>query len=154
MTERFLLVATRFLAAVTPVLAIGNHKHDSHHGTNADVDVDTLVDSQVLTDPYAYDFPRLNTNGADLFPMRPCKGHQLLEASIDEIQDLLSAGELTSVDLVHCYLERIYQTDSYLKSVMISPFSISRVHTQNFQSNPPSQPRRPPHRQIPRQRTR
>ncbi|KAL2797001.1 amidase signature domain-containing protein [Aspergillus keveii] len=118
MTQRFLLVATRFLAAVTPVLAIGNHKHDSHHDTNADVDVDTLVDSQVLTDPYAYDFPRLNTNGADLFPMRPCKGHQLLEASIDDLQDLLSAGELTSVDLLQCYLERIYQTDSYLNAIL------------------------------------
>jgi amidase len=111
MTRRFLLVATRFLAAVTPLLATG--KHNSHHDTDADFD--TLVASQILTDPYAYDFPLLNTNGADLFPMRPCRGHQLLEASIDDLQDLLSAGELTSVDLLQCYLERIYQTDSYLK---------------------------------------
>jgi amidase len=120
MTRRFLLGATGFLAAVTPLLATDNHSHNhnSHH------DVDTLVMSQVLTDPYAYDFPRLDTNGADLFPMRPCKGHRLLEASIDDLQELLSAGELTSVDLLQCYLERIYQTDSYLKYVTLPRLGI------------------------------
>ncbi|CEL00494.1 Putative Amidase family protein [Aspergillus calidoustus] len=116
MPRRFLLGVTGFLPAVTPLLATGNHNHNTHH--DVDIGVDALVMSQVLTDPYAYDFPRLNTDGADLFPMRPCKGHQLLEASIDDLQELLSAGELTSVDLLQCYLERIYQTDSYLNAIL------------------------------------
>jgi amidase len=133
MPRRFLFGATGFLAAVTPLLATDNHSHnhDSHH--DVDVGIDALVMSQVLTDPYAYDFPRLNTDGADLFPMRPCKGHQLLEASIDDLQELLSAGELTSVDLLQCYLERIYQTDSYLKYVTLPHLGIdiqTRCSTQ------------------------
>ncbi|KAL4878041.1 amidase signature domain-containing protein [Aspergillus karnatakaensis] len=114
MTRYFLFGATAFLTAAIRVLA-------SNTGND-----DTLVMSQLLTEPYAYDFPPVNTNGADLFPMRPCKGHQLLEASIDDLQELLSAGKLTSVDLLQCYSERIYQTDSYLKAVLqLNPDAIT-----------------------------
>lgn len=119
MTRGFLARATALLAAVTPLVASDN--------SSSNQDVDALVMSQVLTDPYAYDFPHVDANGADLFPMRPCKGHQLLEASIDDLQQLLSAGKLTTVDLLQCYLERIYQTDSYLKYVPATPFSVSRL---------------------------
>lgn len=76
---------------------------------------DRLVAAQVLSDPYAYDFPRLGATGASLFPMRLCNGFKLEEASIDDIQEQLAGGNLTSVELLQCYLERIYQTDSYLK---------------------------------------
>lgn len=54
-------------------------------------------------------------NGSALFPMRPCRGHQLEEASIDELQALMASGSLSSVDLVSCYLDTVYQTSSYLK---------------------------------------
>lgn len=77
--------------------------------------VDTLVASQILTDPYAYDFPRLGAPGASLFPMRPCHGFKLEEATVDEIQAQLSNGTFTSVQLLGCYLDRIYQTQPYLK---------------------------------------
>lgn len=59
-----------------------------------------------------------HNNGSALFPMRPCRGHQLEEASIDELQALMESGSLSSVDLVSCYLDRVYQTSSYLKCVM------------------------------------
>ena len=78
-------------------------------------DHDGLVAAQIVTDPYEYDFPALGANGASLFPMRLCNGFKLEEASIDAIQEQLEAGSLTSVDLLQCYLERIYQTQSYLK---------------------------------------
>ncbi|KAL2842381.1 amidase signature domain-containing protein [Aspergillus pseudoustus] len=110
MGRHFIVGMTAFLAAVTPLLATGN--------SNDNYDVDSLVMSQVLADPNAYDFPPVNSNGADLFPMRPCKGFQLWEASIDDLQELLSTSKLTSVDLLQCYLERIYQTDSYLKAII------------------------------------
>lgn len=119
MTRGFLAGATAFLAAVTPLVATEN--------SNGNQEIDALVMSQVLTDPYTYDFPPVDANGADLFPMRPCKGHQLLEASIDDLQQLLSAGKLTTVDLLQCYLERIYQTDSYLKYDPATPFSSIEV---------------------------
>lgn len=76
---------------------------------------DSLVASQIVTNPYEYDFPPLGVNGASLFPMRLCNGFKLEEASIDAIQEQLGAGNLTSVDLLQCYLERIYQTQPYLK---------------------------------------
>ncbi|KAL5336555.1 alpha-glucosidase [Aspergillus crustosus] len=110
MSRHFLVGAIAFLAAVIPLLASDNNtSHD---------DVDPLVMSQVLMNPYDYDFPPLETNGAGLYPMRPCKGQQLLEASIDDLQVLLSAGKLTSMDLLQCYIDRIYQTDSYLRAIL------------------------------------
>lgn len=80
---------------------------------------DPLVASQILTDPYAYDFPRLGAPGASLFAMRPCQGFQLEEASVDDLQRLMSNGSLTSVQLLDCYLDRIYQTQPWLKWVLL-----------------------------------
>lgn len=86
-------------------------------GTLATVehDEDLLVTSQVLTDPYAYDFPRLGALGSSLFPMRQCHGFKLEEATVDEIQEQLRNGVFTSVQLLECYLDRISQTQPYLK---------------------------------------
>jgi amidase len=78
-------------------------------------EVDSLVASQILTDPYAYDFPRLGANGSSLFPMRHCHGFKLEEASVDDLQERLSNGTFTSVQLLECYLNRIAQTQPYLK---------------------------------------
>lgn len=78
-------------------------------------DVDPLVASQILTDPYAWDFPRLGAPGTSLFPMRLCHGFKLEEASVDDLQKRMSNGSLTSVQLLDCYLDRIYQTQPYLK---------------------------------------
>lgn len=78
-------------------------------------EVDSLVASQTLTDPYAFDFPRLGAPGASLFPMRRCHGFKLEEASIDGIQNHLSNGTFTTVQLLECYLDRIFQTQPYLK---------------------------------------
>jgi amidase len=77
--------------------------------------VDTLVESQVLTDPYAYDFPRLGAEGASLFAMRKCHGFTLEEASVDQIQAQLKNGTFTTVQLLECYMDRVYQTQPYLK---------------------------------------
>lgn len=54
-------------------------------------------------------------NGSVLFPMFPCHGVQLEEASIDHLQALMASGTLSSVDLLHCYMERVFQTTNYLK---------------------------------------
>lgn len=76
---------------------------------------DTLVTQQIDNQPYPYDFPRIGTNGPDLFPMRPCNGFRLEEATIDEIQAELNSGNLTAAQLLQCYYERIYQVQPYLK---------------------------------------
>ena len=77
-----------------------------------------LVESQTLESPYPYDFPVLqNGSLADSgqFPMPLCNGFKLEEATIDQLQQELSSGRLTSVQLVLCYLQRIYQTDEYIR---------------------------------------
>ncbi|KAK2624963.1 hypothetical protein QTJ16_005332 [Diplocarpon rosae] len=79
------------------------------------------VDSQILASPYPYEFPSFQT-GSDAssgqFPMPTCHGFQLEEATIDQMNSVLSRGELTSVQIVTCYLQRIRQTDGYISSVM------------------------------------
>lgn len=100
------------LALAGSAIATGRGR-ESEHGHEQEVD--GLVASQILTDPYAYDFPRLGAPGASLFPMRLCHGFKLEEASVDEIQAQLSNGSLTSVQLLECYMDRIYQTQPYLK---------------------------------------
>lgn len=81
---------------------------------------DSLVESQILTNPYQYDFPRLGASGAKQFPMRRCHGFKLEEATVDQIQERLENGTFTSVELLECYLDRVHQTQPYLKYATIS----------------------------------
>ncbi|KAL4955795.1 amidase signature domain-containing protein [Aspergillus filifer] len=53
----------------------------------------------------------------DPFPMPPCKGIIIEDASIVTLQQWMIDGNLTSQDLVECYLDRIEQTDKYLHSI-------------------------------------
>ena len=77
-----------------------------------------LVESQDLSSPFPYEFPFLG-NASELdaarFPMPQCNGVTLEEATIDQLQDSMSSGQLTSVQIVMCYLQRIYQVDPYIK---------------------------------------
>jgi amidase len=72
--------------------------------------------TQTLDTPFPYNFP--NQNDAEtpaLFSMPPCNGITLEEATIDQLQDYMSQGLLTSVQLALCYLQRHWQTDDYIK---------------------------------------
>lgn len=61
-------------------------------------------------------FPLEQNEGLpDLFPMASCGSFQLEEATIDQMQQAMSTGELTSFQLTLCYISRIYQTQSYTK---------------------------------------
>lgn len=54
--------------------------------------------------------------GSDnLFPMPPCGSFQLEEATIDQMQEAMTNGTLTSVQLVMCYMMRMYQTDEFVR---------------------------------------
>lgn len=79
------------------------------------------VESQILNSPYPYEFPVLQDGAladSGQFPMPQCHGFTLEEATIDQLQEALSKGQLTSVDLALCYLQRIYQTDAYIRAIM------------------------------------
>lgn len=79
---------------------------------------DLSVADQNLEFPYPYYFPLLQ-NGSDAdsgqFPMPLCKGFKLEEATIDQLQTAMQHGQLTSVDIIHCYMKRIDQTDQFLR---------------------------------------
>ncbi|KAL2889099.1 putative amidase [Ceratocystis lukuohia] len=58
--------------------------------------------------------------------MLPCGEFFLEEATIDQMQEGLSNGTLTSVQLSNCYMLRIHQTQNYINSVMqINPDAIN-----------------------------
>ena len=88
-----------------------------------------------LDSPYpaedSYYFPRagshawVNPNGTQApkscggsrspFPMPDCHGLTLEEATIDEVQEWMASGLLTSRQLTLCYLGRILQLNEYVK---------------------------------------
>lgn len=74
--------------------------------------------AQDLASPFPYEFPYLG-NGSDIdasrFPMPQCNSITIDEATVDQLQDFMTSGKLTSVQLALCYLQRIYQTDPYIK---------------------------------------
>ena len=72
-----------------------------------------LAAEQTLEAPFPYQFPE--EGRAELFPMPKCNGVTLEEATIDQVQDAMNAGLLTTSQIVLCYVQRIYQTDMYLE---------------------------------------
>ncbi|KAF2159131.1 hypothetical protein M409DRAFT_61084 [Zasmidium cellare ATCC 36951] len=103
-----------------------------------------FVDSQVLTNPFPYYYPQENATAAQLFAMPACKGVVIEDATLDELQQYLSNGTLTSVDLVHCYQQRSFQTGEYINSVLeMNPDALSIAATldeyrkQGFNSTSP-----------------
>ena len=91
------------------------------------------VDKSPTAGPDFY-FPLAkNANSPNLFPMPDCNGIELEEATIDQLQDAMSQGKLTAVQLAICYLERVYQVDKYIKyilSIMLSVNSRAQSNTR------------------------
>ncbi|CEP59988.1 uncharacterized protein LALA0_S01e00474g [Lachancea lanzarotensis] len=63
-----------------------------------------------------FTYPQTET--AELFPMETCQGITLEGATIDQLQDYLGKGVLTSQDIVRCYFNRYLQVDGYVNSIM------------------------------------
>ena len=96
-----------------PSLSEGNH--------STTVNATHLVESQDLSSPFPYEFPFLgNVSELDAarFPMPQCTGLTLEEATIDQLQDFMRSGQLSSAQIAMCYLQRIYQVDPYIKYVV------------------------------------
>lgn len=73
----------------------------------------SIASAQLLANPFPYEFPDLLANSR--FPMSSCHGVALEEATIDQLQDYMRQGILSSVKIVECYLRRKLQVDQYLK---------------------------------------
>lgn len=92
--------------------ALGSSAHRHLYNTTQ------IVETQTLDPPYPYEFPVLQDGvNADVgqFPIPQCHGFTLEEATIDQMQEALSKGTLTSVQIVLCYIQRIYQIDEYIR---------------------------------------
>nr|POE93030.1 putative amidase [Quercus suber] len=75
--------------------------------------------SQILTNPFPFDFPDENATGtSQLFPVASCHGVDIREATIDQLQQYLSEERLSSVQLIGCYLQRYWQTNDYINSIL------------------------------------
>lgn len=100
---------------VSPIAAfhilphISNETVSNLHNNSVDLAV-----TQVLEVPFPFEFPN-KRNETDLFPMPKCNGFRLEEATIDQLQDAMNTGLLTTSQIVICYMQRIYQTDMYLE---------------------------------------
>ncbi|KAK5313573.1 hypothetical protein LTR70_007557 [Exophiala xenobiotica] len=72
-------------------------------------------------------FPLLQNAGTpELFAMPMCGAFKLEEATIDDMQNAMSNGTLTSVQLCLCYLQRTFQTQNYINSVLeLNPEALS-----------------------------
>ena len=79
---------------------------------------DNLASSQVLNNPFPYQFPENGSDGAQLFPVEKCFGINFEEISIDKLQELQQDGKLNSQKIATCYLKRIYQVEDYVNAVM------------------------------------
>lgn len=79
----------------------------------------TSPNDQLLEEPYISDFPNGDlADTAGLFPMPPCHNITLEEATIDQLQQYLNSGQLTSLQLAVCYIQRMWQTDDYINPVL------------------------------------
>ncbi len=56
-----------------------------------------------------------NADTTALFPMPSCGHFNLEEATIDQMQQAMSEGTLSSQQLVLCYMQRTYQTEEYIQ---------------------------------------
>ena len=78
------------------------------------INASDLVSSQDLESPLPYYFPD-QKNVDDLFPMPDCNGVILEETTVDALQDAMSKGHLTSTQIAMCYMQRVHQTNGYIK---------------------------------------
>ena len=111
LNSSFYLCLLFFAASIRGLSIIANK---SSPGLTASYNASNSILSETLTSPFPYEFPELQTS-QNLFPMPPCNGVILEEATIDELQRAMAIGQLTSTKISMCYLQRIYQTDDYIK---------------------------------------
>ncbi|TDZ34411.1 putative amidase [Colletotrichum spinosum] len=64
-------------------------------------------------------FPLLeDADTTNIFPMPACGSFDLHEATIDQMQAAMEAGTLSSQQLVGCYIQRTYQTQEFIHSLL------------------------------------
>ena len=107
-----------FQVLISGLIGVTLAGKDCHGAPNPSFNASQVVENQELESPYPYEFPVLQNGSLEdsgRFPTPLCHDFKLEEATIDQLQQALSNGTLTSVKLAMCYLKRIYQTDGYIR---------------------------------------
>lgn len=80
--------------------------------------------AEQLVNTTTFVYPQAESS--QLFPMNACKGITLEDATIDQLQNYFTEGTLTSEDVVNCYIDRYFQLNPYVNSVLqVNPDCIS-----------------------------
>jgi amidase len=56
-----------------------------------------------------------NASAAAWHAMPLCKGFSIEDVTIDGLQQYMASSNLSSVQLLSCYMQRYYQTNQYIK---------------------------------------
>lgn len=87
------------LGAATPLLAIANSQNTE----------ELLPELSLL--PTAYS----NVSATKWHSMPSCNGIIIEDATINDLQTYMTEGNLSSVELTICYMQRVFQTNPYIK---------------------------------------
>lgn len=94
----------------------------------------------------AYHGPAYTSNAtSSLFPMSLCNGIRLEEATIDQLQHYMEKRRLTSVQIVECYLQRLFQVEESIKCVVLASTSSESRIDPRVKSRIADEPRRLEH---------
>lgn len=79
----------------------------------------SLGPRQTLDQPTGFDVPMQGTAASTgLFPIPQCHDITIEEATIDQLQQHMTEGRLTAQQLAVCYMQRMWQTNQFINSVI------------------------------------
>ena len=121
MKMQLLVNLKNFCAVITIGLSCVNSANSDQQRFDGIPTLQTCLDDQELKSLSCLNQqrrPSLNSNIENMneqFRMPKCQGFTLEEATIDQLQDAMKKGLLSSASLCLCYIDRYHQTKDLLK---------------------------------------
>ncbi|KAL8947504.1 MAG: hypothetical protein Q9222_006223 [Ikaeria aurantiellina] len=84
-------------------------------------EITSIPSSRLLDHDFLYRYPLQNATANEansLNVLALCNGVVIEEATIDQLQQYLSDGNLTSVQLTTCYMQRVFQVERYINPIL------------------------------------
>ncbi|KAL8708171.1 MAG: hypothetical protein Q9220_006932 [cf. Caloplaca sp. 1 TL-2023] len=100
-------------------------------------EVTSIAPSRLLDHDFLFQYPSQNvtTSAANsLNVLDLCHGVVIEEATIDQLQQYLSDGNLTSVQLTTCYMQRVFQVERYINPILqLNPDGLKIAHDTDIE---------------------
>ncbi|KAL8672638.1 MAG: hypothetical protein Q9168_002914 [Polycauliona sp. 1 TL-2023] len=103
--------------------------------TNATFNIGQVQGSQLLDHDFLYRYPLNNVTASanaieSLNTVDLCNGVVIEEATIDELQGYMTAGNLSSVQLTACYMNRVFQVERFINPILqLNPDALQIAQT-------------------------